>query len=133
MCQLDSGKQPKIPSIKHAVLNKEVFEKFLQDRYSPNIGKNIILFLESEYTSLFGATFGRFLSILVDFLNGGRESYKRMLFAYLSLTNPGRICEHDIFTILEQFKQKESFFFYQDLITQKDVPRDYLTICDTSD
>lgn len=133
MCQIDSSKQPKIPSIRNAVLNKEVFEKFLQDRYSPNIGKNIILYLESDYSSLFGATFSRFLSILVEFLNDGRESYKRMLFASLSLSNPGRICEHDVFTILEQFKQKESFFFYQDLIMQKDVPRDYSTICDTSD
>ena len=101
MCQLDSSKQPKIPSIKYAVLNKEMLEQFLQDRYSPYIGKNVLLFLESEYASLFGATFGRFLGVIVDFLNGGRESYKKMLFASLSLSNPGRICEHDVFTILE--------------------------------
>ena len=78
-----------------------MLEQFLQDRYSPYIGKNVLLFLESEYASLFGATFGRFLGVIVDFLNGGRESYKKMLFASLSLSNPGRICEHDVFTILE--------------------------------
>jgi hypothetical protein len=105
----------------------------LKDRYTPFIGKNILLFLESEFASLYGANFDRFLGVIVDFLNGGRDSYKKMLFASLSLSNPGRICEHDVFTILEQFKQKESFFFYQELITQKDVPRDYQNVCDTSD
>lgn len=69
----------------------------------------------------------------MDFLNAGPDGYRRMLFACLSLSNPGRICEHDIFTLVEQFKERDSFFFYQDLITQQDVPRDYNKVIDYSD
>ena len=69
----------------------------------------------------------------MEFLNAGPECYRKMLFACLSLSNPGQICEHDIFTLLEQFKQRDSFFFYQDLINLKDVPRDYKKVRDDSD
>jgi hypothetical protein len=47
--------------------------------------------------------------------------------------NPGRICEHDIFTLMEQFKQKETFFFYKELMSRPDVPRDFQQIIDDSD
>jgi hypothetical protein len=69
----------------------------------------------------------------MDFLNAGPECYRKFLFASIGLQNPGRICEHDLFNIIESFKQKESFFFYKDLITRPDVPRDYKNIQDDSD
>lgn len=59
--------------------------------------------------------------------------YKKFMFACCSLANQGRICEHDVFTLLEKFKQRESFFFYQDLILQKEVPRDFKHVIDNSD
>lgn len=56
-----------------------------------------------------------------------------MVFSCIGITNQGRICEHDVFALLEQFKEKESFFFYKELISRKDVPRDYKKIVDESD
>jgi hypothetical protein len=104
-------------SIKHAGLKKSHFKYFLQERYSRQVGDKILAFMESEYQSFYNIGFHSFLGVISDFLNDGSETYRKMLFDCLSLNNAGRICEHDIFTLLEQFKQRESFFFYQDLIT----------------
>jgi hypothetical protein len=52
----------------------------------------------------------------MDFLNGGPDLYKKILFASFSLSNSGRICEHDVFTVIESFKQRDSFFFVGELI-----------------
>ena len=51
----------------------------------------------------------------------------------MQLTNPGRLCEHDIFTLFEQFKLKDSLLFYTELIGRDDVPRNYNKISDNSD
>ena len=56
-----------------------------------------------------------------------------MLFASLSLTNYGRICEHDVYMFLEFFKQQDSYQFYQNLITSDDVPRNYKSLTDQTD
>ena len=69
----------------------------------------------------------------MDFLNGGPDLYKKILFASFSLSNSGRICEHDVFTVIESFKQRDSFFFVGELINQKEVLKDYQNIKDNSD
>lgn len=71
--------------------------------------------------------------MIMHILNNGPDFYKKILFACLSFQNPGRICEHDIFTLLENFKQMDSFYFYKELITQKNVPRDFKDVKDNSD
>lgn len=45
-----------------------------------------------------------YASMICDMLNLGTEFYKKLLFACLSKLNPGRICEHDIFALLQTFK-----------------------------
>jgi len=113
MCGAEGGQ-----SMRHARLNRNSFKQFLQDRYSKLVGEKLILFLETQFNSLYRAEFSGFLQVITDLLHAGPECYKKMLFACLSLSNPGRICEHDIFTLMEQFKQRDSFFFYQELIQQ---------------
>ena len=69
----------------------------------------------------------------MDFINSGPECYKKLVFSCLSMQNQGRICEHDMFGMIENFKQKDNFFFYKELITMKDVPRDFNSYLDFSD
>ena len=131
MCEEDTTAQ-----IKFARLKSPALQAQLQERYCAQVGERIFKFLENEFHSLCRVFFrgqDGFLDIISKFLNAGPEMYKKFMFACCSLTNPGRICEHDIFTLLEQFKQRESFFFYQDLILQKEVPRDYKNVIDNSD
>ena len=44
-----------------------------------------------------------------------------------------KLCEHNLFSIMETFRQKDSYFFYKELLDRKDVPRDYNNIFDYSD
>jgi hypothetical protein len=75
----------------------------------------------------------RYCDVLLEIFNGGPDLYKKMMFTCLSFQNQGKICEHDIFYLFETFKQKESFYFYHDLINKKNVPRDFNHITDDSD
>ena len=91
-------------------------------------------FLETQFTTtLYKIDFMGFCSIITELVNNGPECYKRLLFASLSLQNQGRICEHDIFNVIENFKQRENFFFYKELITTEPVPRDFKDVVDFSD
>ena len=94
MCENDAG-------IKFARLKRGTFKQFLQDRYSKYVGDRILLFLENQFNSLYRIDYNGFLGVILDFLNAGPECHKKMVFACLSIQNPGRICEHDIFTLLE--------------------------------
>ena len=49
----------------------------------------------------------------MEFLNTGPELYKKILFNIMSFNNPGEICEHDIFTLFQSFKQRDSYYFYK--------------------
>lgn len=84
-----------------------------------------MIFLETQFNQLYRADIFSYIQMINDMLHAGPECYKKMLFACLSISNNGRICEHDLFQILELYKQRDSFFFYQDLIQMPDVPRDY--------
>lgn len=120
-------------SKRHARMNRNVFKEFLEDRYSKLVGKKMMDFLETQFNNLARADIFAYVQMITDMLNSGPDCYKKMLFACLSLSNNGRICEHDIFTLMEQFKQRDSFFFYQELIQLPHVPRDYKNAYDQSD
>jgi len=97
------------------------------------VGDKIILFLENQFQSLFRIDFIAFCKMIMDLINTGPDCYKRLVFACLSLSNQGRICEHDLFSMIENFKQRDSYFFYKELIDSENVPRDYQSVVDFSD
>ena len=63
-----------------------------------------MMFLENQFTSLYKIGFEGFCNVIMELVNAGPECYKRLLFASLSLQNQGRICEHDLFNMIENFK-----------------------------
>jgi len=102
-------------SIKYAHLNRSIFKQFLQDRYSRFVGERIIAFLDNEFVPLLRIDFRGWCTVLMDFLNAGPELHKRLLFACLGLTNTGRICEHDLYSVMESFRERKNFQFLRDL------------------
>jgi hypothetical protein len=90
--------------IRQAKLKRNNFKEFLQNRYSRQVGEKILVFLESFFNSLYKIDYSGYLGVLMEMLNAGPESYRKMLFVCLSKHNPGRICEHDVFSLIEQFK-----------------------------
>jgi hypothetical protein len=125
LCEDKSNYNPKLQRIK--------YKKFLQDRYSETVGEKILLFLENKFQTLFTFDKKGYCNVLMEFLNQGPDLYKRLIFNCLSQANLGYICEHDIFQLIENFKQRDSYFFYKELITAKDVPRDFGEVIDDSD
>ena len=83
-------------SIKYARLNRNQFKQFLQDRYSKVVGEKICIFLENQFATLYRIDYNSFINIILDFINAGPEMHKKLVFACLSITNTGRICEHDL-------------------------------------
>ena len=78
--------------------------EYLQERYTKNVGERVMMFLENQFTSLYKIGFEGFCNVIMELVNAGPECYKRLLFASLSLQNQGRICEHDLFNMIENFK-----------------------------
>lgn len=71
--------------------------------------------------------------MITDLINMGPEAFQKVVFSCMSQANPGIICEHDVFTLLEEFKQRDGDVFIKELMRMNDVPRDYLNIIDRSD
>ena len=114
-------------------LRRDSFKAMVEARYSERIGGRIINFIDAKLNSLFRMDFVTYLTMITDLLNQGPVYYQMLVFTCFSLSNPGIICEHDIFNILEEFKQQESTDFYKDLLGGPSVPRNYQNITDKSD
>lgn len=110
---------------KNARLDRDQLKNLLVRRYSSIIAERMLAFVETHYTTFYKADCSTYVKIISDLLQGGPELYKKLLFACMSQSNSGQICEHDIFSTMEQFKQRDSCFFYQELIEMTDIPRDY--------
>ena len=117
----------------HREFSKQAFREHLNDRYSKQITDRIMLVLESQNMIKPQMSEMDYAQMICDMLNLGPEFYKKLLFACLSKLNPGRICEHDIFSLLQTFKQIDSYYFYRELINRKEVPRDFKDLKDNSD
>jgi hypothetical protein len=120
-------------NIRFARLSRQAFKEFLQRRYTPHVGEKIMLFLENQFLSLYRIDIHGFCNIMKDFLNAGPDCHKKLIFSCLSRQNQGRICEHDLFNLIEHFKQRESFFFYREIIQMRYLPRDFSQLIDFSD
>lgn len=125
LCDDPSSHNPKLDRLK--------YKEFLQDRYSKIVGEKVLSFFENKFQTLFTFDKRGYCNVIMEFLNLGPELYKRLLFGCLNFSNSQQICEHDIFQLLENFKQRDSYFFYKELITQKDVPRNFADAIDLSD
>ena len=125
LCKDTNSHNPKVERLK--------FKQFLQDRYSETVGEKILLFLENKFQTLFTFDKKGYCNVVMEFLNQGPELYKKLIFSCLSRAQPGFICEHDIYALLENFKQRDSFYFYKELITSDNVPRDFTSVADASD
>lgn len=120
-------------SIKIGRLKRSSLKDFLTDRYSQPIGEKMLTFLENNFNSLYQIDYSSFLQIITDLLNQGPTCYQKFVFACIAQNNPGLICEHDMFAILEHFKEKDPTLFVKELINLKDVPRNINTLVDDSD
>jgi hypothetical protein len=73
-----------------------------------------------------------YAKICQELLLGGQELYKKLLFECLS-NSKRMVCEHSLFAVIEAFREKDSYYFYRDLLDAKNIPRYYNEIDDRSD
>lgn len=125
LCADPNSHNPKLERLK--------YKEFLQDRYSRIVGEKALLFFENKFQTLFTFDKRSYCNVIMEFLNSGTELYKRLLFGCLNFSCSSFVCEHDIFLLLENFKQRDSYYFYKELISQKNVPRDFADAIDGSD
>jgi len=93
----------------------------------------MITFLDSKVHSLYRMDFKGYVKMLKDFIRGGPKLYKKFLFFVLNDSGNGKLCEHDLFSLMEQFKQRDEIYFYQDLFNMGRVNNDYKIMTDKSD
>lgn len=122
-------------SLRNLELNRLSLFLVLERRYTKPLAERILTVLEDHFQSLHRLNLKRFSQIVLDILAGGEELYKKLLFECINYSSGGaeRLCEHNLFAIMETFRQKDSYFFYKELLDRKEIPRDYNNILDDSD
>jgi hypothetical protein len=88
-------------SLKWCKLNKNSLKVFLSERYGKKISERMLIFLESSLSSFFRIDFKGFVKLIRDFVKGGPALHLRFCFASLNISGNGKLCEHDLFTMLE--------------------------------
>lgn len=89
-------------------------------------------FLENQFLSLYRIDLNGYCSIIRELINAGPAAYKKLAFCALSNQNKGRICEHDLFRLMEHFKQRETYFFFKEIMSMP-MPRDFQHFVDFDD
>lgn len=119
-------------NIRHRETNQKAIEKMLADRYTLPMAVRILGVLEDQFQTLHRLSIKRYAGIVQELLYGGLEMYKKILFECLSNAN-GMICEHSLFHVLEMFREKDTYYFYRELLDRKKIPRYYNQTRDDSD
>lgn len=104
----------------------------LGERYTREVAQKIIGVIEEIGPSLHRMNIRRYAKLCQEILYGSQQMYKKILFECLS-NNKRMICEHSLFQVLEMFREKDSYFFYRELLDAKKIPRYYNEINDDSD
>jgi len=53
--------------------------------------------------------------MLKEFVKGGPVMWRKFTFFCLNITGNEKLCEHDMFALLEQFKLRDYIYFYREL------------------
>lgn len=93
----------------------------------------MLILIEAQFGSLYRMDFKTFVKLIKDFIKGGPLIWQKFAFAAYNFSANGKICEHDMFQILEQFRQRDVMYFYKEMFNNKGIQNDYREACDDSD
>jgi hypothetical protein len=66
-----------------------------------------LLFFENHFGALSRSSYESYVKILKEFVKGGPVMWRKFAFFCFNLGGNDKLCEHDMFGILEQFKLRE--------------------------
>lgn len=72
----------------------------------------MLSFLDFHFGPLLRLSFDGYLKLLREFCKGGPMLWKKFAFCVFNFSGNDKLCEHDLFQILEQFKQRDPIAFY---------------------
>ncbi|CDW83717.1 UNKNOWN [Stylonychia lemnae] len=120
-------------ALRWSKLNRNTFKQFLQDRYGRKISERMITYIEANFGTLYRIEFKAFIRIIRDFIKSGPATWQKFTFTSFNITGNNQLCEHDMFQILEQFRQRDVIYFYKELFNKQQISNNYREACDDSD
>ena len=64
----------------------------------------MITFMDSNLGIILRTSYDSMIKILKDFMRGGPLMWRKFAFHIFNFSGNDKLCEHDLFQILEQFK-----------------------------
>ena len=106
-------------AIRWAKLNKNAFRSFLQERYGKKMGEKMVQFIDTNLMQVFRNDFKSYVKMIRDFLKGGTSLWNKFAFHILNMASNGKLCEHDMFQILDHYKQRDVIQFYMEMFNKR--------------
>ena len=96
-------------------MNRIQFKNSLTVRYGKKVTERMILFLDTHFGILLRSPFEQYVKMLKEFVKGGPTLWRKFTFFCFNLNGNEKLCEHDMFAILEQFRLRDYIYFYREL------------------
>ncbi|CAI2367491.1 unnamed protein product [Moneuplotes crassus] len=101
-----SGDGPEIIHMKHCIINRANFKLFLSKKYPPKIADRITFSFFQSIGNPLVLNYDKYSAVLDDFLKSPPEHLLIFAFSCYDLSATNSVCEHDIFQILQIFKEE---------------------------
>jgi hypothetical protein len=75
----------------------------------------MLLFLDTNFGPFNRSPFDHYMRMLKEFVRGGPIMWRKFAFFIFNISGNEKMCEHDMFAILEQFKLRDYIHFYREL------------------
>lgn len=120
-------------SVKYCKLNRNMFKAHLQKRYGKKLSDRMLLFIDTNYGILLRTPYDVFSKFLKDFVRGGSSVWRKFAFHVFNISGNEKLCEHDLFQILELFKSLDPIQFFKQIYSQPKISSYYREAIDESD
>lgn len=87
--------------MKFCKLNRIQFKNSLTARYGKKVTERMMLFLDTNFGILLRSPFEHYIKMLKEFVKGGAVLWRKFAFFCFNVTGNDKLCEHDMFSILE--------------------------------
>jgi hypothetical protein len=114
-------------------LNRITFKSSLAVRYGKKVTERMILFLDTHFGILLRSPFDHYVKMLKEFVKAGPVMWRKFAFFCLNIAGNEKLCEHDMFAILEQFRLRDYIYFYRELHSKERISSHYREAIDETD
>ena len=93
----------------------------------------MIYFLDTNFGIFLRTPYEHYSKMIKEFAKGGPLMWRRFAYQIFNINGNDRLCDHDMFNLLEQFKLREYITFFKELYGKEKIDHNYQEVIDETD